>query len=124
MIAIGTDIVTVARVEEVWRRHGDRFVERILTAPERERCAQLAEPWRFLARRFAAKEAIAKALGCGIGVRLSWQDMRIENNGEGAPRVHLTTRGLALAAEQGGARVLLSISDEREYALAFAALVA
>jgi holo-[acyl-carrier protein] synthase len=123
VIAVGTDIVTVARVEQVWRRHGERFARRILTPEEFERCAAMAQPWRFLARRFAAKEAIAKTLGCGIGVRLSWQDMRVENTGEGAPLVHLAPRAQAVAAERGGSRVLLSISDERDYALAFAALV-
>jgi holo-[acyl-carrier protein] synthase len=123
MIAVGTDILAVERVERVWRSHRERFAQRVLTAGERERCAVSAQPWRFLAKRFAAKEAIAKALGCGIGVRLSWQDIHIENTPAGAPEVTLSARALAVAAERGGSRILLIISDERDYAVAFAALV-
>lgn len=124
MIAVGTDIIAVERVEEVWRRHGPRFARRVLTPAERQRCEAAAMPWRYLAKRFAAKEAIAKCLGCGIGVRLSFQDIHIERNSAGAPVVELNERALRVAAELGGSRVLLSISDERDYAVAFAALVA
>lgn len=124
MIAIGTDIVEIARVEAVWQRQGGRFAERILTPLEREACAATAQPWRFLAKRFAAKEAIAKSLGSGIGVALSWQDMEISSDASGAPLVQLTHRGSALARSRGGSRVLLTLSDERAYAVAFAVLLA
>lgn len=124
MLAIGTDIVAVERVYSVWQRHGERFSARILTPAECARCAAAPQPWRFLAKRFAAKEAIAKSLGCGIGVALSWQDLQIDALASGAPRVRLSPRAAAVAADTGGSRVLLSISDEREYAVAFAALLA
>ncbi|MFT7288587.1 MAG: holo-[acyl-carrier protein] synthase [Halieaceae bacterium] len=124
MVAIGTDIVEIARIEAVWRRHGQRFIERILTPDERRRLESQREPWRFLARRFAAKEAIAKTLGTGIGVQLSWQDICIQNRSGGAPLVALSSRGAELALRAGGRQVLLSISDERAYAVAFAVLLA
>lgn len=123
MIAIGTDIVAVERVEDVWRRHPERFTQRILTPPEQARCEKSAQPWRFLAKRFAAKEAIAKCLGCGIGQALSWQDINVEGSASGEPQVALSSRALAVADQRGGSRVLLSISDERDYAVAFAVLV-
>jgi holo-[acyl-carrier protein] synthase len=123
-LAIGTDLVEVARVERIWHRQGERFCRRILTPEECERCLALREPWRFLAKRFAAKEAIAKCLGVGIGTQLGWQDIQIGNTAAGEPQVCLSPRGQALAARRGGQRVLLSLSDERAYALAFAVLVA
>ena len=58
MIGIGTDIVQIERVEAVWRRQGERFVNRVLTPAERAECEQATQPWRYLAKRFAAKEAI------------------------------------------------------------------
>lgn len=123
MIAVGTDIVAIDRVERVWRRHGARFGQRILTDAELRRCTDSAFPWRYLAKRFAAKEAIAKCLGCGIGVSLSWQDITVVSAESGEPLVKLSPRAVALAGERGGARIVLSISDERDYAVAFAALV-
>jgi holo-[acyl-carrier protein] synthase len=124
VIGIGTDIVEVERVQRIWERHGDRFAGRILTPAEQAQCATTAEPWRFLAKRFAAKEAISKCLGTGIGVALSWQDLELLRDADGAPLVQLSHRAGALAARRGGARVLVSLSDERAYAVAFAILLA
>ena len=124
MLGIGTDIVEIPRIERVWDRHGPRFAERILTPAERETLGDQTFPWRFLAKRFAAKEAIAKALGTGIGVSLSWQDLEIRRLPSGAPEVHLSHRAGALAATKGGNRVLLTLSDEQAYVVAFAVLLA
>jgi holo-[acyl-carrier protein] synthase len=123
MLGVGTDILAIGRVRERWPHSGERLAVRILTAQERERCLACREPWRFLAKRFAAKEAIAKAMGCGIGAAVGWQDMRIDNDSAGAPRVWLSPRGEARLHSLGASRVLLSIADERDYAVAFAALV-
>lgn len=124
MIAIGTDIVEIGRVEAVWRRHGERFARRVLTVAERDEAGDLREPWRHLAKRFAAKEAIAKAFGTGIGVELGFHDMEIRREASGAPRVDLSSRGAALLARRGGQRVLVTLSDERAYAVAFAVVLA
>ena len=123
MLGIGTDIIEVRRVELAWRRYGERFAARILTPGEWAQGSCSRDPWRFLARRFAAKEAIAKALGTGIGVELSWQDLRVTRQARGAPQVQLSARARALAAPRGGNRVLLSLSDEQAYAVAFAVLL-
>jgi holo-[acyl-carrier protein] synthase len=124
VIGIGTDIVEVARVESVWRRHPERFRRRILTADERQECDRAPEPWRYIAKRYAAKEAIAKAFGTGIGRELGFQDITIARQASGAPRVNLSTEAAALLARRGGREVLVSISDERLYAVAFAVMLA
>lgn len=122
MIALGTDILEVARIEAVLERLGDRFVRRILTLAEREEYQASTQPRRLLAKRFAAKEAVAKALGTGIGNGVSWQDIEIRHDALGGPVVHLTGGALRIAQNRGGVRVLLSLADEQAYVVAFAAL--
>jgi len=122
MIAIGTDILKIARVEEVLGRLGNRFVARILTPAEQEEYRASQMPHRLLAKRFAAKEAIAKALGTGIGRGVSWQDITIGHDDNGAPQVCLSGGALAVATRRGGNRVELSLADEVEYVVAFAIL--
>lgn len=123
MIALGTDILKVDRIVETVDRLGDRFVRRILTETEREEYAQSALPNRLLAKRFAAKEAVAKALGTGIGRGVSWQHIQIEHDDMGAPQVILSGGALEVATARGGSTLLLSLSDEEEYVVAFAALI-
>ena len=77
---------------------------------------------RLLAKRFAAKEAVAKALGTGIGRGVSWQDIRVDHDENGAPLVELSGGALEVASRRGGDTVALSISDEAEYVVAFAVL--
>ena len=109
IIAIGTDIVEIARIAKVLERQAGRFVERILCPSEQE-------------QRFAAKEAIAKALGTGIGHGVSFQDMQISNDDKGAPHVQLSGGAAEVMRSRGGQRVLLSLADERDYAKAYAML--
>jgi holo-[acyl-carrier protein] synthase len=122
MIAIGTDILKFERLDEVVERLGERFVQRILTPEEREEYALSARPQNLLAKRFAAKEAVAKALGTGIGRGVSWQDIRISHDDKGAPLVSLSGGALAVARERGGSRVALSLADEVDCVIAFAVL--
>ena len=77
MIAVGTDILKVERIDEVVARLGDKFVQRILTESEQTEYRASKQSNRLLAKRFAAKEAIAKALGTGIGRGVSWQDIQV-----------------------------------------------
>ena len=123
MIALGTDILEVARIEAVVERQGDRFVQRILTAAEQAEYADSRIAIRLLAKRFAAKEAVAKTLGTGIGRGVSWQDIEVRHDDFGAPHVDLSGGALAVARERGGSRVLLTLADEQDYVVAFAALV-
>jgi len=122
VIAVGTDILKFERVEEVVQRLGDRFVARILTPEEREEYAASARPLNLLAKRFAAKEAVAKALGTGIGRGVSWQDIEVGHDAQGAPLVRLSGGARRVATERGGQRVALSLADEADYVVAFAVL--
>lgn len=122
MIAIGTDILKVERIEGVLSRLGDRFVKRILTEGEQREYRDSGQASRLLAKRFAAKEAVAKALGTGIGRGVSWQDIQIEHDDKGAPLVRLSGGALQVATQRGGSRVALSIADEIDYVVAFAVL--
>jgi holo-[acyl-carrier protein] synthase len=116
---IGTDLVLVSRIEAVLGRQGERFAQRILTPDELQRFRRHGQPARYLAKRYAAKEAILKALGTGLAKGMSWQHMQIDNDAQGAPRVTLSGAALERLQLGGGGRMLLSLSDEREQALAF-----
>lgn len=122
MIAIGVDILEIERVDAVVERQGDRFVQRILTPGEREEYAAHPRRNRLLAKRFAAKEAVAKALGTGIGRGVSWQDIRVLHDANGAPLVELSGGAAEVAEALGAGSVLLSLADEQNYVVAFAAL--
>ncbi len=122
-IAIGTDIVEIKRIADALERQGDKFVQRILTASEIEEYQARGNSVAFLAKRFAAKEAIAKALGTGIGRGISFQQLVTSNNLEGAPEVELQDTAAQRLTEIGGTKVLLSLSDEKNYALAYVAIV-
>lgn len=122
MIAVGTDILRVERIEAVLKRQGRRFAARILTPAELEEYASSPQPARLLAKRFAAKEAIAKALGTGIGRGVSWQHMQITHDDLGAPVVRLTAGAEKVAVERGMPTVALSLADEQDYVVAFAVL--
>jgi holo-[acyl-carrier protein] synthase len=122
MLGIGTDIVQIARIEGVIERQGMRFVQRILTPGELEEYAISRLGARLLAKRFAAKEAIVKALGTGIGHGVGWQDMIIEHDDKGAPLVVLRAGAAERARQLGGSSMLLSLADESDYVVAFAVL--
>jgi holo-[acyl-carrier protein] synthase len=122
-IAIGTDIVEIARIGESVSRQGIKFAQRILSQAELEVYQAKGESVSFLAKRFAAKEAIAKALGTGIGHGVSFQDMVISNNQKGAPEVSLYRGAAEILRSLGASKVLLSISDEKDYALAYAMIL-
>ena len=120
IIGIGTDLVLLSRIEAVMERQGERFAQRILTPAELQRFRSHSQSARYLAKRYAAKEAILKALGTGLAKGMSWQHMQIDNDAQGAPFVTLSGVALQRLQQGGGGRMLLSLSDEREQALAFA----
>lgn len=119
MIAgIGTDIVAVTRMADFWRRHGEHGLEKVLAADERDACRSSRAPERFLAKRFAAKEALGKALGTGIRAPLLMPNISVDHDDLGKPyfRLHGEAGGLL---EQRGLVTHLSISDEHDFAVAF-----
>ena len=122
-IAIGTDIIDIQRIADSIDRQGDKFVQRILTQSEISEYQARGHSVSFLAKRFAAKEAIAKALGTGIGRGISFQHMIISNNAEGAPQVELQDNAAERLNQLDGTNVLLSLSDEKNYAIAYVAIV-
>lgn len=117
---IGTDIIEIKRLEPVLERLGDKFVQRILTPAEIVFYQNHKMPVRMLAKRFAAKEAVAKALGTGIGRGVSWQDMELKHNDSGAPIMELSGGAAERMHFLDAENCFLSLSDEKEYAVAFA----
>ncbi len=119
---IGTDIVQLARVEDSNQRFGLRFARRVLTEQELLEFEVGGQSSAFLAKRWAAKEAAAKALGTGIGAAVSFQDLQITHDELGAPLLLMSGGAEALARQRGVQHSHISISDERDYALAFVVL--
>jgi holo-[acyl-carrier protein] synthase len=121
IIGIGTDLAKVSRLEASLQRFGDRFAERILAPIEMTEFQGQAHPARLLAKRFAVKEAAAKALGTGIG-KVSWHDIYIEHDELGAPILCFQGHARALADQKAINHLHVSISDEDDLALAFVVL--
>lgn len=118
---IGTDIVTVARMRNSLARHGERFAQRLLHPDELADFGAVREPERFLAKRFAAKEAFAKALGTGLRPPATLAAIGVGHDALGKP-FYIFGEALARHLEGAGLRAHLSISDEREHVIAFAIL--
>src|ERR1700757_2132041 len=106
ILGIGIDLIEVARIQASYEKFGTRFVNRILHENEIAYCLSHKSPAPFIAARFAAKEAISKAFGTGIGAQLSWKDMEVARRESGEPYVILHGGGQKLLEERGG-RVML-----------------
>jgi holo-[acyl-carrier protein] synthase len=119
---VGVDIVKVDRIEQAVERWGYRFLKRIFTAAEIERCQQRARPAQCLALRFAAKEAFVKALGLGMRKGLRWRDIEVVHDHLGKPDLLLHNQAQRLLEAMEASRTWLSLSDERESALAVVVL--
>jgi len=115
VLGLGTDIVEISRVQKAV---SERFAKRVLTDTELEIFREHHEPARYLAKRWSAKEAAAKALGTGIGRGISFQHFEILNDELGAPILTLTGQAKVVADEKGITTWLVSISDEQNYAMA------
>ena len=112
---IGIDIIEIARIQKALDRWGERFLHRIYTESERRLCRK--KPWR-LAARFAGKEAVMKALGTGVR-GISWKEIEILAEPSGKPLVNLYGKAQDKADELGLAKLAISLSDSKEYAIAF-----
>ncbi len=121
-LGIGIDIIEVERIQASYEKFGERFLTRILHPNEISYCLSHRAPGPFLAARFAAKEAISKAFGTGIGARLGWQDMEIGRKASGEPFVILHGGGQKLLEERGARAVLISLSHTQVHAAAVAVL--
>jgi holo-[acyl-carrier protein] synthase len=122
ILGVGIDLIEVERIKASYERFGERLLNRILHPAEIAYCLSHKEPAPFLAARFAAKEAISKAFGTGIGARLGWLDMEVGRRESGEPFVILHGDGLKLLAERQARVVLLSLSHTQAHATAVAIL--
>ncbi len=115
ILGVGSDLIDIRRIEAAIARYGDRFLDRIFTETERRRCERRANPGPSYARRFAAKEAAAKALGTGFRGGVFWRDLGVVNLPSGQPSMRLT----------GGAlRRLETLTDEPPLAQAVVIITA
>lgn len=118
---IGTDIVAVARMADLYARHDERALEKLLAPDERDHCRQAPEPSRFLAKRFAAKEAFGKALGTGVRAPVLLPAISVVHDALGKPAFAFAPALAAYLAERD-LTAHLSLSDELDHALAFVIL--
>lgn len=116
IIGLGTDIVELARFEQMAANALARLAKRVLTEAEQQTFAEHRFPARYLAKRFAVKEAASKALGTGIGRGVSFQHFEVSNNEFGAPQLQLFEP--ALARLPANSKLWVSLSDEKHYAVA------
>ena len=124
IFGIGIDVVEVERVESSMAEFGDRFAERVFTEAERVYCENQKRPAIHYAARFAAKEAVAKALGTGIGKDLSWLDMEIRRRESGEPEVFLSGDGEVFAKTNKLTQIKISLTHAKHYAAANAVVLA
>ncbi|EJG0864207.1 holo-ACP synthase [Vibrio parahaemolyticus] len=118
ILGLGTDIAEIERIEKALGRSGEPFAQRILSENEMAKFSQLKQQGRYLAKRFAAKEAASKALGTGIAQGVTFHDFTVSNDELGKPVLMLSGVAQKMAQTMGVNHVHLSISDERHYAVA------
>jgi holo-[acyl-carrier protein] synthase len=116
IIGLGSDLVDIRRIERIIEQYSERFLDRIFTVAERQKCDRRARPAASYARRFAAKEACAKALGTGFRRGVFWRDLEVVNLSSGRPTMRLTGGALRRLSEitPAGmtARLDVSLTDE------------
>jgi holo-[acyl-carrier protein] synthase len=121
MLTIGTDIIECERIGQMLAKHGKHFVERVFTEGEIRYCSDRRNAQQHFAGRWAAKEAVLKALGTGWVAGITWTDVEVVNEASGAPFIRLHNGAAEVAAEKGIAEILVSISHCKDYATAVAA---
>ena len=122
MLGIGVDLVECARIQHSLDRFGERFLHRIFTEGEIAYSQSMKFPARHLAARFAAKEALSKAFGTGIGKTMGWKDIDVRKKPSGEPFVVLEGGAKQLAADRGVTKVLITMSHTDNHAMAMVVL--
>ena len=123
VLGTGIDIVETGRIRDSLEKFGERFVNRCFLPGEIAYCRGMKFPELHFAARFAAKEAISKAFGTGIGKQLGWRDMEICRRASGEPFVKLHGKGAELARQRGVTEVFVSLSHCKDYAATQAVIV-
>ena len=124
VVGVGTDLLDARRIEQAYQRRGQRLIERFLTPAEQALWRQRQQSLNFVAKQFAAKEALAKALGTGIAKGVGFQQLQILRAPDGAPQVTLSGAALQRLQQLGGQQAWVSLSDEGDWIQAFAVLSA
>jgi holo-[acyl-carrier protein] synthase len=122
IVGIGVDIAETARMEKLIAKYGQRFARRILTADELLEFDRRKHSSSYLATRFAAKEAVAKALGTGIGEQLGFHSVQIDNDSQGKPLLRFLGSAVDLIAGLDINNAMISLSDEKHYVVAMVVL--
>ncbi len=122
IVGVGVDIAETKRFENLYSRYGERIARRILTESEQVEFGRRNNPASYLATRFAAKEAAAKALGTGFGCGVSYKSIEIKNNNQGKPMLKFINSALELARQKKVENVFVSLSDEKHYVVAMVIL--
>jgi holo-[acyl-carrier protein] synthase len=123
VLGTGIDIVETARIQHSLEQFGERFLNRCFWHDEIAYCQSMKFPALHFAARFAAKEAVSKAFGTGIGAQLGWKDMEIRKRDSGEPYLVLHGGGKTLAGARGVTEIFISLSHCKEYAAAQAVIV-
>lgn len=118
VLGIGIDLVENQRIARSLEKFGDLFLKRVFCQSEVEYCQRMRNPVPHYAARFAAKEALSKAFGCGIGAEIGLLDIEVVRDEHGAPGIRLHGSGLALSQRRGVKQILLSLSHTEHYAVA------
>ena len=122
IVGIGVDIAETERFERIYARFGSRIARRILTSNELKEFDRRKNPASYLATRFAAKEAAAKALGTGFGVAVGYKSIEVSNDNSGKPLLNFSDGASQLAKQKKVANVFVSLSDEKHYVVAMVIL--
>ena len=124
ILGTGVDLVENERMEEMLKRWGSKFKDKVFLAQEQEYCDTKAAAFRHYAARFAVKEAVTKAFGTGIGPHISWLDMEVvRDHSSGAPSVRLIGKAKELSQQRNVKEILISLSHTRNYSVAHALVV-
>ena len=118
VLGIGVDLVECARIERSLDRFGEKFLHRVFTKGEIEYSMSMKFPARHLAARFAAKEAVSKAFGTGIGKSMGWRDIDVQKKPSGEPFLVFTGAAEKLAKERGVTNALITLSHSEQHAVA------
>lgn len=122
IFGIGIDIVDVGRIRKMAEEHGERFFRRVFNEEELSYCMRFSDPFPHLAARWAAKEAVAKALGIGFSRGITWKSISVVNAPNGEPMVVLTGAAKVIATNFGVRKIWLSLSHTIDYAVALAVM--
>ncbi len=120
---IGIDVVEIDRIESAIERQGDVFLSKLFTEEEQKYCNQQKRPGMHYAARFAAKEAVSKALGTGIGGKAGWLEIEVSREITGAPSIKFFGKAAEFLSANGISEVQVSLSHARDYAAANAVAI-